>query len=508
MKKRILMGSAMLAAMPSLYAQTTQHPNIIFILADDLGYGDIASLNKQGKVPTPNIDRFSEESVVFTDAHSSSAVSTPSRYGILTGRYNWRSRLKRGVMSFYDNPLMDPLRTTMASMLRTQGYRTACIGKWHLGMKFATTDGQKPVDNKDKCNVDFHKEFRGGPRDVGFDYFFGVDCPNYPPYCFLENRKTVGIPTQFYPTRHGIIDSRGGRGIDNWDQTDVLPAIIDKAASYIDQAAKQNEPFFLYLPLTSPHTPIVPTKDFLGKTQLNEYTDFVMQTDAGIGKVLEALKRNGLDENTLVVFTADNGCSPVADFPFLTEKGHDPSYIFRGMKSDLYEGGHHIACMVRWPEQFAPHKVRQTICSVDFMATFASLTGYRLADNEAEDSYNIWSLLKNESEPAPIREATVHHSIKGEFAIRQGDWKLLLANYSGGWSQPSKRNPEEPPYQLFNLKEDPEETKDLSKQYPEKVQQLRQLLIKYVKEGRSTPGIPQQNDPVKEWPQLKPWMEE
>ena len=504
MDKKLVLGTFLLGSTAIVKAQ---NPNIVFILADDMGYGDVTALNKDCKIPTPNIDRLMEEGVQFTDAHTSSSVSTPSRYGILTGRYNWRSRLKSFVLNFYDEPLIDPTRTTMASMLRNQGYQTACIGKWHLGMKFATTDGKRPVDEKDAFNLDFSKEFKGGPVDVGFDYFFGVDCPNYPPYCFLENRKTIGIPTVYRPTNYKL-DSRGGHALKDWDQMDVLPAVTQRAADYVDQAAKKNQPFFLYIPLTSPHTPILPTKEFEGKSGLNLYTDFVMQTDASIGKVLEALKRNGIEENTLVVFATDNGCSPIVDFKFLTERGHDPSYIFRGMKSDLYEGGHHVPCVVRWPAKAKPHKIKQTICMTDFMATFAAITGYKLSDNEAEDSYNILSLITaKKKEPAVIREATVHHSIDGRFAIRQGKWKLLLCNYSGGWSLPHPKGAYKEPFQLFDLEKDPEETTNLSKDYPEKVEELRKLMVHYIKEGRSTPGIPQKNDPVKKWHQIETeWM--
>lgn len=484
---------------------TDGHPNIIFILADDLGYGDLSALNEKGKIATPNIDLLAHEGVNFLDAHSSSAVSTPSRYGVLTGRYNWRSTLKHGVNKPYENPLIHTDRTTMASMLRNQGYQTACIGKWHLGMNYVTTDGLPPVDNSEKCNVDFRKAIIGGPCDLGFDYYFGVDAPNFPPYCFIENRNTVGIPNFFYP-KNTQMDSRMGRGLENWDMQKILPTLIEKAEGYIKQASKNKKPFFLYLPLTSPHTPIVPTKEFAGKTGLNLYADFVAQTDASVGRILKSLKKNGIDKNTIVVFASDNGCSPRAEFSLLKKKGHNPSYIFRGMKADLYEGGHHVPCLVRWPNRVQPHSVKQTICLTDFMSTFASLTGYDLSDNEAEDSYDILPLLTNESESSIIREATVHHSIDGSFAIRQGKWKLLLVNHSGGWSAPFKNSGYEDPYQLYNVEEDPDETNNLYRQNLEKAEELKTLLIKYVKEGRSTVGKPQKNDFVESWEELKPWL--
>ena len=507
MNTKLIIGSTLWGMAGLLHAQDIEQPNIVFILADDMGYGDVKFINEQCKIPTPNIDRLMAEGVTFTDAHTCSSVSTPSRYGILTGRYNWRSRLKRGVLDYYDQPLIDTNCTTMASMLRTQGYQTACIGKWHLGMNFATTDGKQPIDTEQECNVDYSKEFKGGPLDVGFDYFFGVDCPNYPPYCFLENRKTKGIPTLFYP-RNLKLDTRAGHGLENWNLEKVLPTVVNKATQYIKRASKEKEPFFLYVPLTSPHTPIVPIKEFNGKTGLNLYADFVMQTDAEIGKILDAIQQSGEASNTIVVFVTDNGCSPVANFKQLKEKGHNPSYIFRGMKADLYEGGHHVPCVVRWPEKAKPHTINQTICMTDFMATFAAITGYKLLDNEAEDSYNILPLIVTDSkEPDNIREATVHHSFDGQFAIRQGKWKLLLTNYSGGWSAPAKNKPYNEPYQLYDLEKDPEETTNLYASFPEKAEALRQLLIRYVKNGRSTKGTPQQNDDSSSWPQISTWMQ-
>ena len=505
MKAQTLLLSCLATGMSmNVTAQDKKQPNIIFILADDLGYGDLSYLNEQGKIKTPHLDKMASEGVVFGDAHSSSAVSTPTRYGVLTGRYNWRSTLKNGVLHWYATPLIPSGRTTMASMLRNQGYNTACIGKWHLGFNFPTKDGQKPVDKPDAYNLDFNKEITGGPCDVGFDYFFGVDAPNYPPYCFIKNRHTVGLPDTYYPVSQDM-DSRAGRGLQGWEMKDILPAIEKKAVEYIDRSAESNRPFFLYFPLTSPHTPIVPTDEFADRSKLNEYADFVMQSDAVVGSILEALEKNKIADNTIVVFTSDNGCSPRADFELLAQKGHDPSYIFRGMKSDLFEGGHHIPCIVRWPAQAKPRRVDQTICLTDFMATFAALSGYRLADNEAEDSYNILPLLTASETGKTIREATVHHSIDGSFAIRQGKWKLLLSSYSGGWSEPRKAVVGAPEYQLYDLEKDPEEKHNLYKSNREVAQRLHDLLCRYVKEGRSTPGLQQKNDGPYPWKQLS-WM--
>lgn len=470
-------------------------------MADDLGYGDLSYLNENGKIKTPHLDKIAKEGVVFNDAHSSSAVSTPTRYGLLTGRYNWRSTLKSGVLQWYGPPLIPSGRTTMASMLHNQGYNTACIGKWHLGFHFPTKDGKKPVDKPEECNLDFTKELIGGPCDVGFDYYFGMDAPNYPPYCYIENRRLVGVPDTYYPANKEM-DSRSGSGISGWEMEAVLPELERKTIAYIDRSAADRKPFFIYFPLTSPHTPIVPSSDFRGQSKLNEYADFVMQTDAVVGSILKALERNKMTDNTIIVFTSDNGCSPQADFELLGQKGHAPSYIFRGMKSDLFEGGHHVPCVVHWPAQAKSRRVEQTICLTDFFATFAAVTGYPLADNEGEDSYNILPLLTAPEANQAIREATVHHSIDGSFAIRQGKWKLLFSSSSGGWSEPRKPQEGAPEYQLFDLKKNPKESHNVYEQYPEIVEKLHDLMTQYVKQGRSTPGLPQQNDGTYPWKQL------
>jgi arylsulfatase A-like enzyme len=478
-------------------------PNIVFILADDLGYGDVSCYNKNSKILTPNIDRIAESGITFTDAHSSSAVCTPTRYGILTGRYNWRSWLKQGVLGVYDNPLMDPGRINMGIMLKKKGYQTACIGKWHLGRNWPTTNNRKPVNIPGDCNLDFSKPITGGPLNVGFDYYFGTDVPNYPPYCFIENQYTIGIPSEFY-AEHLDKDCRPGIGIPEWKLTEILPTLLQRVIKYIKDASKKNEPFFLYFPLTAPHTPITPSEEFQGKSGLNAYADFVMEVDFVVSEVLDVLEESRESENTIIVFTSDNGCSPKADFSFLEQKGHDPSYIYRGQKADLYEGGHRIPCLVQWPAKIkTAHTVEQTICLNDFMATFAEIVGCQLQDNEAEDSYNILPLLLNPKYKQPIREATVHHSVDGSFAIRKGVWKLILAPGSGGWSypRPGKDDSGLPPVQLYNLKTDPEELSNVYDTHQKVVNELKSLLKTYIEDGRSTPGTPQKNDGEYPWKQ-------
>lgn len=483
-------------------------PNIIFILADDMGYGDVSALNPEGKISTPNIDRIAENGVIFRDAHSSSAVCTPTRYGILTGRYNWRSTLKKGVLNGYSKPLIPEGRTTVASMLKQQGYHTACIGKWHLGWDWHNAE-------KGNDSVDFSQPIKHGPTSLGFDYFYGFSGSlDMPPYVYVENDRPTALPDRLTVGNNTPLGESGSDGSfwregptgSDFDLWDCLPNLTRKAVKYIDERAEAEQPFFLYFPMPAPHTPILPTEAFKGKSGINTYADFVMMVDHMVGKVTRALEENGVLENTLLVFTSDNGCSPWADFKTLADAGHNPGYIFRGNKADLFEGGHHIPCVAQWPAGIkVPHEVAQTVCLNDFMATFAALTGYMLTDNEAEDSFNLLPALINENHNQPVREALVHHSINGSFAIRKGDWKLLLAAGSGGWSSPRPGAEEEglPPVQLYNLKDDPAETNNLQEKYPEVVNELAVLLKKLITEGRSTPGALQENDGDMQWEQQK-----
>ena len=487
---------------------TNEKPNIIFILADDMGYGDVAALNSKGKIRTPNLDKMSQSGMVFTDAHGSSAVCTPSRYGILTGRYNWRSSLKNGVLGIYDQPIISPERTTIPSMLAKQGYNTACIGKWHLGFNWVTTDGKKPIDDFKTNNINYKANITGGPRSVGFNYFFGVDAPNYPPYAFIENEQLTAQPDTFYAVNPEL-DCRGGSGVKNWSLENVFPFFQQKAIDYINKMGKNKSPFFLYLPITAPHTPIVPDKDFSGKSGLNKYADFVMQVDAYVGEIINVLQKNNLLNNTLIVFTSDNGASPQANFKELEEKNHNPNYIFRGMKSDIYEGGHHIPCLVQWPKVIKGNQpCNQTISLNDFMATFAKIAGYQLADSEGEDSYNLLPLFENPASKTIIREAIVYHSINGSFSIRKGKWKLEMTAGSGGWSfpKPGKQEDDLPVIQLYNMENDIGETKNVEAENPLIVKEMTALLKQYVENGRSTKGKPQKNDGLFLKNRMK-WME-
>ncbi|HUT25298.1 MAG TPA: arylsulfatase [Sumerlaeia bacterium] len=473
-------------------------PNIVFILADDMGYGDLACQNPESKIPTPNLDRLAREGMRFTDAHSPAAVCTPTRYAILTGRYCWRTHLKSGVLWAWDPPLIEPDRLTLPAMLKRHGYDTACIGKWHLGWDWPTTDGEKP-DKQTGQNVDFHRPVLNGPTARGFDYYFGTAVPNFPPYCFIENDRTVGIPAEQKPK---TMFGHPGPMLPGWDLADILPGLADKAVGYINAEAMKSpvvatgspqRPFFLYFPLTAPHTPIAPAPRFRGKSQAGAYGDFVHQVDWTVGMVMAALERNGLTQNTLVMFGSDNG-SPARDGANMSgpinsvrKYGHNPSGRLRGIKADVWDGGHRTPFIVRWPGRIEPGSVcDETICLVDLMATCAAIVGEKLAPDAAEDSYNVLPALLGEKRAAPIRETTVHHSGGGMFAVRQGPWKLILGRGSGGWTK-GDRGEDLPPGQLYNMAENPSETENLYTMRPDMVERLTAILEKYKREGRSAP---------------------
>ncbi|SKB06652.1 Arylsulfatase A [Prosthecobacter debontii] len=498
-----------LQAAPSK-APDVSRPNIIFILADDLGYGDIGAYKKQpSKIPTPNVDRLAREGIRFTDAHSPASVCSPTRYALLTGRYAWRSSLQSGVVLPWGEPLLKPGQLTVAEMLKENGYTTGLIGKWHLGMSWPTKDGKPAAAGEDRLsNVDFTQPFKGGPLDHGFDHYFGVDVPNYPPYCFLKDDRTVGIPT--LPDT-GRVDgfNRPGPMIPGWKLVDILPELNRQAVSFVEQSAQSGKPFFLYYALTSPHYPVVPAKEFQGKTTVGDYGDFVFQTDWCVGQILEALERQGVAENTLVVFTSDNGPEITGEvkpgvYDRVLQYKHHSLDGLRGAKRDLWEAGHRVPFVARWPRKIEAGRVsEETICHVDFMSTVAAILGTEYASDTAVDSHNLLSILWNEPLGRPVREATVHHSGSGRFAIRKGEW-VLIAHITGDdnrqrgepeWLKKQRGYlPHNQPGELYHLKEDLIEKNNLYAEKPEIVAELRALLEKYVKEGRSTPGPAQTND--------------
>ena len=485
----------------TVYAVPLNRPNILYILADDMGMGDVSSLNPKSAWKTPNIDRLAAEGRVFTDAHSASGVCTPSRYTLLTGRYSWRGSLKSSVLHGYDRPLIERGRATVASFLKSQGYVTSMVGKWHLGLDWVRT-GSKLEE------VDFSKPFGGGPMAQGFDHFFGISASlDMPPYVYLENNRATTIPQSTVTNSPKPRMWRAGPVGSDFKFEEVHPRFIAKSIGFLQEraVAKDDKPFFLYLALASPHTPIIPTVAFVGRTKTNPYGDFVVQVDTSIGEILAALDRLELSRTTLVIFTADNGCSPAANLEELKKVGHDPSAGFRGHKADLFEGGHRVPFLVRWPGQVpAGTRCARTVGQLDLFATCAEILGVRLSDSDAVDSVSFLSLLRGDDKPLEGRQLLVHHSNNGSFAVRQGKWKLLMVPDSGGWSfpQPGKGLVDGlPRYQLYDMEQDPAETTNLLSTHPEVVARLGKGLRTVIERGRSSPGAPQGYDSKTAWPQ-------
>lgn len=463
-------------------ASRRRAPNIVYVLADDLGYGDVSALNEKSKLKTAHTDHLAAEGMRFTDAHSNSAVCSPTRYGILTGRYCFRSRLKKGVLDGYSPPLIEEGRMTVASFLKKQGYHTACIGKWHLGWDWTKNTPGKRED------VDFTGPVRNGPDVNGFDYYY-CHCGSLDmaPYVYVENGKATSQPDRMTESKARFGWWRKGPTGADFDHADVLPNVTRRGVRYIRDRAATGEPFLLYLALPAPHTPILPTREFQGKSGTNPYGDFVLQVDASIGQIAQAVEDAGIRENTLFIVASDNGCSPEADFKELAGFGHRPSYVYRGYKSDAYDGGHRIPFVVRWPARVRAGSVcGETICLTDLLATCADILGDALPGNAGEDSVSILPALLGKKRGKPLREATVHHSIDGMFAIRQGPWKLIQGKGSGGWSLPEKSVPPGAPTgQLYNMEEDVGETANLYEKRPDVVKRLTDLLERYKREGRS-----------------------
>jgi arylsulfatase A len=458
-------------------SKSSRLPNIVYILADDMGYGDPQLNNPESKIPTPNMDRIGREGMRFTDAHSPSAVCTPTRYGLLTGRYCWRSRLKKSVLWGYSPSLIEPDRTTVPSFLRTHGYATAGVGKWHLGLgSEETTDYSKPLN---PC-----------PIDLGFDYFFGIPASlDMEPYLYVENDHATEQPIGEIEERDMPGFYRGGPIAPDFKHIEVMPTITGKAVGFIDDhmMSESESPFFLYFPLTAPHTPWLPTDDVVGKSKAGVYGDFVAQVDNTVGLVLDALDRHGIADNTLIILTSDNG----ADERYIDpEFRHEANGELRGQKADIWDGGHRIPFFARWPERIqAGSECDETICLTDLLATCVDLMGDTLPTNAGEDSYSILPALLGETSDSPIREATVHHSISGMFSIRQGDWKLVLGVGSGGFNvwnaEDDVPKPGESAGQLYNLADDYSETTNLYGERPDIVERMSALLEKYQSQGYS-----------------------
>ena len=468
-------------------------PNVIVVMADDLGIGDVSPTNADCKIKTPHLQKMADEGMTFLDAHTTSSVCTPTRYGLLTGRYNWRSRLSRGVLSGTSPHLIPADRPTLGHLMQKAGYHTAMVGKWHLGWDW----------HKNGKKIDFSKPVKNGPDINGFDQYYGhCGSLDMSPYVWVDTGKVTAQPNREEGVsrnqdRYGWY-RKGPMGSD-FNIPEVLPHLFDKSMAYVKsraEQAKKGKPFFLYLPLPAPHTPIVPVPPFKGASRLNPYADFVMQMDHHMGQLLKTVKEAGLDDNTLVIFTSDNGCSPEGNFDLLQSKGHYPSAIYRGHKADIYEGGHRVPFIARWPGQIkGGGKTNALACLTDVYATLEQITGQKKKALGGEDGYSLVPVFKGESTSG--RDSLISHSIGGSFAIRQGSWKLCLSAGSGGWSAPRENEAKKkglPPMQLYNLADDPGEKKNLVKDKPEEVNALLKLLDEQVRNGRCTPGKKVSND--------------
>jgi arylsulfatase A len=481
-----------------LSAETIK-PNIIVIYTDDQGYGDASSYNSESKFQTPHIDRLAKEGMRFTDGHSSATICSPSRYGLLTGRYSWRTTRKKGNAPVDGACWIAKDRLTLASLLQKKGYNTGMSGKWHLGMDFPGTKGKR---------IGWDKDIVDGPNAKGFDYYFGIPASmNYGVLTYIENKRVLEEPSlwthkkpseaiddfRFMPPYDAKPKKKGDIEIaPSFLDENALTEFTNKALAWLETVkkdAQQGKPFFLYMPLSSPHKPVVPKKEFVGKSKAGLYGDFMIETDHHVGSILKFLDDNNLTKNTMVVFTSDNGQERT--YSVRAEKyNHHSGGGLRGGKRDLYEGGHRVPFIIRWPNAIKAGSVtNETVCQTDLLATFADIVGTPLKDNEGEDSFSLKPIF---SSKAFNRAPVIHHSVDGAYAIREGDWKLSM-----------KRRKE--PKQLVNLKDDLKEENNLLDKNPAKVKELTEKMATIILNGGSKPNKKTSNDGPKSWAGIK-WI--
>ena len=487
---RVFVGLVLIALLaPTAPSVAAARPNVVVVLADDMGFGDVGALNRDSKIPTPNLDRLAASGMTFTDAHTPSSVCTPTRYGLLTGRYAWRGSLQKGVLDGFGGPLIEAERPTLASFLRARGYHTGMVGKWHLGLGFARDGGREQID--------FGQGVSDGPHTRGFDFSFIIPASlDFPPYVYIRNgqitRRTVLRSAQDFPAfmRHGPIGT-------DLDPEETLDDLLGEAVGYLDERARHEEPFFLYVALTAPHKPVLPARRFVGATALGPYGDFIVQVDWTVGQILTTLEGLEMTRKTLFLYTSDNGSFMFRrDDPDSEDHVSDPRIqayradhhtangAWRGTKADIWEAGHRVPFFVRWPGVVEPgSRSDATICLTDVFATVAEAVGAPLPDDAAEDSFSLLPLMRGKAiQRAPL----VHHSVSGMFAIRDGRFKLVAGNGSGGREKP-KGEPFARPYQLYDLEAEPAELKDVLGEYPEVARRLGAALDEIRASGRSRP---------------------
>ncbi len=500
MRTSVTLLLAALAALSSCALESpVREPNVVVILADDFGVGDIQAHYPQNKIATPHLDRLVAESISFADAHSPSAVCTPTRYGLLTGRYSWRTRLQEWVLAAYEPPLIDEGRPTLPSALRQRGYATALIGKWHLGWEWpgpqesrmtAVRNGQKTLQ------WDLNQPVRSGPMARGFDSYFGVDLPNMPPFSFIEGDSVSPLPTERYvhDLSEGIVLPRGFQGspmAPGWRLRRIVPELTERAVRKVHELAAGDSPFFLLYSMTSPHEPISPSAAFQGASGIAPIADFVMETDWSAGQVVAAVDEAGIAEDTIVVFTADNGHSHYTGWEDLIDAGHMPSGEFRGHKGDIWEGGHRVPLVVRWPGKVRPGTASDQLVSLtDLFATCMDVIGEPLPSEAAEDSISFLAAALGQAS-SPARTSLVSHSNHGEFAYRDGPWKLVFRNVSESLEE---SRGETTVAELYNLANDPAETANVIDEHPGPAAELRQRFDEIIARGASREGAFGQND--------------
>lgn len=475
-------------------------PNIVILYADDMGYGDLGANNPESKIPTPNLDRLAAEGMRFTDGHSSSGICTPSRYALLTGRHHWRDF--HGIVQALGPTMFKEGQLTIAGMLSEKGYTTACIGKWHLGWDWdAIRKPGTPKKSIQPGDFDWSKSVPDGPLDQGFDHYFGDTVINFPPYAWIEDDNLVKAPDTIItrefeePTKEGNWECRPGPALSDWDFYEVLPTLTEKSVEYVLAQRGAEKPFFLYVPFPSPHAPVIPNDEFDGKSKAGPFGDFVFQTDDACGRIIKAIEEIGETDNTIVIFTADNGPEAYA-YARDQRFDHWSSKPFRGLKRDIYEGGHHVPFLIKWPGVTKPGSVSDALISqTDLMATFAAFTGYELPGTSAEDSFDFLPYLKGETKSAP-RTTMVHNTKANHYAIRDGDWLLIdaktgyLRQAPKVWNEKHKQPADDKQaVELFRFPEDIQQRHNLAENHPEKVAKMQALLKKLRDQGHSAPRL-------------------
>jgi arylsulfatase A len=491
---------------PTSSAQpATARPNVLILYADDLGFGDLGCYHSNSKIPTPNLNRLAAQGMRFTDGHSSSGICSPSRYALLTGRHHWRDF--HGIVGVFGASVFKPERLTLPEMLKQHGYATSAIGKWHLGWDWDAIKqaGAKPIGEGNKSAwsykaFDWSKAIPGGPLAHGFDHYFGDTVINFPPYAWIEDDKLIKAPDtmmdteNWKPIKEGHWECRPGPMVSDWDPYQNIPTTTQRGIDFIRAQATQAGPFFLYFAFPSPHAPIIPNDQFDGRSQAGPYGDFVVETDDACGRLLRALEESGQADSTIVVFTADNGPEKYA-YTRDENFGHWSAHPLRGLKRDIYEGGHHVPYIIKWPGVTEPGSVCNALVSqIDLMATFASMCDFELPPDCAEDSHDLTPLLHGESQS--VRDTHIHNTREGEYAIRHGDWLLIAAKdgYLSGRNAAWEKRHDYPDdnelsVELYNLKDDLGQRHNLASQAPQTVSELQDLLTKIREQGFSAPRL-------------------